>query len=229
MDLEQRGRVFVLRLGPGDNRLNPEQLSSLAAGLDAVEGESGPAALVTIGSADFYSNGYDLEWLRAQSPAAQRAFVESHERLLARLLRSTAPSVAAISGHAIGGGALVALAHDYRVMQVGRGAFWLPEIDVRIPFRPGMMALLQARLAPDVCRDLVLAGEKLRAERAREARVVDELADPAELLERAIARADALARKDRRTWGRMKARLYGSVADALDPPAGDADQSRGSP
>jgi enoyl-CoA hydratase/carnithine racemase len=229
MSLEQCGPVFVLRLGAGENRLNPDSLASLAQGLAVAEAESGPSALVTTGSPEFYSNGYDLDWLRAQPVDAQRGFVRSHEQLLARLLRSPVPSVAAVSGHAIGGGALVALAHDYRVMRADRASFWLPEIDARIPFRPGMTALLQARLAPDVCRDLVLSGERLSGQGARAARVVDEIAEPEVLLERAIARADALAQKDRRTWGRMKERLYGAVADALDPPSFEVDQSRGSP
>lgn len=230
MSLERRGRVFVLRLGAGENRLAPASLAALAEGLAEAEAESGPSALVTIGGPDFYSNGYDLEWLRAQPADSQRAFVRSHEQLLARWLRASVPTVAALSGHAVGGGALIALAHDYRVMSDGRASFWLPEIDARIPFRAGMMALLQARLAPDVCRDLVLSGERLSAQGARDARVVDEVAEPAALLERAIARAEALAEKDRRTWARMKSRLYGRVADALDPPdPQDPPQSRGSP
>jgi enoyl-CoA hydratase/carnithine racemase len=91
-----------------------------------------------------------------------------------------------------------------------------------------MVALLQARLAPDVCRDLVLAGARLPAEAALAGRVVDELVDAQGLLERAVARAEGLADKDRRTWGRMKQRLYGGVADALEAVVA-GDQSRGAP
>jgi enoyl-CoA hydratase/carnithine racemase len=228
MVLERLGPVFLLRLGEGENRLAPERLAAIAGALDVVEAEPGAAALVTTGGPDFYSNGYDLDWLRKQPREAQREFVHHHEQLLARLLRSPVPSVAALSGHAVGGGALLALAHDYRVMCGDRASFWLPEIDLRIPFRPGMVALLQARLAPDVCRDLVLGGERLAAEGARARRVVDELADPDDLLERALALARSLADKDRRTWGRMKQRLYGEVAEALEA-APAVDQSRGSP
>jgi enoyl-CoA hydratase/carnithine racemase len=228
MALERSGSIFLLRLGAGENRLDPDLLAALGEALDAAEAETGPAALVTTGGPDFYSNGYDLDWLRARPREAQRDFVRAHERLLARLLRSPIPSVAALSGHAVGGGALVALAHDYRVMRGDRATFWLPEIDARIPLRSGMLALLQARLAPDVCRDLALAGARLGAQAACARRVVDEVAEPASLLGRALDRAQTLAGKDRRTWGRMKRRLYGEVADALEGSA-EGGQSRGSP
>lgn len=216
MPLERCGPVFLLRLGDGENRLVPEQLDAWDAALDAAEAEPGAAALVSVGGAEFYSNGYDLDALRDWPAEVQREFVRRHERLLARLLRSPVPSVAALSGHAVGGGALLALAHDYRLMRDERATFWLPEIDARIPFRPGMVALLQARLAPGVCRDLVLGGTRLSAVVACEARVVDGLAPAEALLGAALERARALSGKHRRTWGRMKQRLYGAVADALE-------------
>jgi enoyl-CoA hydratase/carnithine racemase len=216
MRLERRQTVFVLGLGDDQNRLDARFLSDLDAALDEVVAAPEPAALVTTGGERFYCNGYDLDWLRSLPIAEQRDFVAAHQRLLARFLRLPVPSVAAIGGHAIGGGALLALAHDLRLMREDRGYFCLPEIDAGIPFRPGMMALLASRLAPDVCRDLVLSGERVGGVAAREARIVDESTTAGRLLPRAIERAEALARKDRCTYGRMKERLWGAVAAALD-------------
>lgn len=215
MRLERHGVVFLLDLGDDENRLDAERLAGFGAALDEVERSPGDCALVTRAHGDFFSNGYDLTRLHSLSREAQRAFVAQHERLLARLLVFPAPTLAVLQGHAVGGGALLALAHDWRLMRADRGFFWLPEIDAGIPFRPGMLALLRARMAPPVLRDVVLSGARLGGREALDAGVVDAALPEVELLPRALERADELARKDRRTFARMKQDLYGEIAKAL--------------
>lgn len=215
MQLERRESTFVLQLGDGENLLDAALLADLSAALDEVEAASGNTGLVTCGTGRFYSNGYDLDWLGSLSVDAQRAFVAEHQALLARLLLFPRPTAAAINGHAIGGGALLALAHDFRTMCADRGFFCLPEIDAGIPFRPGMIALLERRLAGHVIRDLVLGGAKVAAAKAHALGVVDETASEDALVERAVARLAPLAAKDRRSLRRMKERLYGATARAL--------------
>ena len=81
--------------------------------------------------------------------AAGRAavpFVERVHALLARVLESGVPTVGALQGHVFAAGAMLALAHDERVMRGDRGFFCLPEVDIRIPFTPGMSAPIAARL-----------------------------------------------------------------------------------
>ena len=78
-----------------------------------------------------------------------------------------------------------------------------------------MLALVAARLAPAVLRDLVLTGEKLGGRDACARGVVDLALSEAELIPRALEQAELLARKDRRTVAKMKERLYGEVAAAL--------------
>jgi enoyl-CoA hydratase/carnithine racemase len=206
MRLERRETTFVLCLGEGENRLDGALLADLDAALDEVEAAPGDPGLVTCGAGGFYSNGYDLDWLGALPVADQRSVVADHQALLARLVLFPRPTAAAINGHAIGGGALLALAHDFRTMRADRGFFCLPEIDARIPFRPGMIALLERRLAPEVCRDLVLGGAKIPGEGACARRVVDEAVAADAVVERAIARVTDLVAKQR---------LYGDVAEAL--------------
>jgi enoyl-CoA hydratase/carnithine racemase len=218
MRLERHGAVFLLDLGDGENRLDAEFVAGFDAALDEVERTDGDCALVTTGRGAHYSTGYDLVRMRSLSHEAQRDFVAQHQRLLARLVLLPVPTLAALQGHAIGGGALIALAHDWRFMREDRGYFCLPEIDARIPFRPGMVALLAARLAPTVLRDLALSGERLGGRDASARGVVDLALPETELLPRALERADELARKDRRTVAKMKERLYGEVASALRVP-----------
>jgi enoyl-CoA hydratase/carnithine racemase len=103
--VSEHGSVTLVDLGEGENRLSPEVLAGLSQLLDRLEQASGPAALVTHASGSFYSNGYDLDWLLGRPAGEQRAFVADHERLLARLLVLPVPTLAALPGHAVGGGA----------------------------------------------------------------------------------------------------------------------------
>jgi Delta3-Delta2-enoyl-CoA isomerase len=68
--------------------------------------------------------------------------------LLARVLVAPVPTVAAVNGHAFGAGSMLGIAHDVRVMRVDRGYYCFPEVDIHIPFMPGMAALIQAKLTP---------------------------------------------------------------------------------
>ena len=215
MRLERHGAVFLLDLGEGENRLDAHMLAGFDAALDEVERTEGDCALVTTARGAHFSNGYDLARMRSLSREAQRDLVAHHQRLLARLVVFPVPTLAALQGHAVGGGALLALAHDWRFMREDRGFFCLPEVDARIPFRPGMLALLAVRLTPAVLRDLALSGERLGGRDACARGVVDLALPETELLPRALERADALARKDRRTVATMKELLYGEVAAAL--------------
>jgi enoyl-CoA hydratase/carnithine racemase len=220
--LAREGRVLLLSFGEGENRLDQSFLDEFGALLDEAEAASSPAALVCLGGARHWSNGYDLDWLGSLEREARRAFIRAHQALLARLLLFPLPSVAALSGHAIGGGALLALAHDYRVMRRDKGFFVLPEIDAGIPFRQAMVGLLRAKLPPGTLRDAVLTGRRYDAVQARADGIVDETLLEEELLPAALARAAELAEKDRATFAAMKLRLYGDVAEALTSGSGSA-------
>ncbi|HEY9394028.1 MAG TPA: enoyl-CoA hydratase-related protein, partial [Nocardioides sp.] len=131
------GPVWTLDLGDGENRFSPDWLEAVGSALDQIESTTEPAVLVTIGGGKFYSNGLDLEWL-GQNLDQHDTYVARVEDLFARILTLPVPTVAAVNGHAFGAGAMLAMAHDYRVMREDRGYFCFPEVDIHIPFTVGM-------------------------------------------------------------------------------------------
>jgi len=208
IDLTRDGPVFVLRMRSGENRFNQPFVDALNGGLDEVERAGTPAALVTIGEDKFYSNGLDLTWLTGAGSADGPGFVGRFVAFLGRLLALPVPTVAAINGHAFAGGGMLAMAHDFRVMRADRGFFCLPEVDIGLPFTPGMAAVIQAKLAPAVCTDLMLTGRRVGGTEAAALGVVDETAGAEDLLARAVARAHALAGKAGATYGAIKRVMY---------------------
>lgn len=202
--------VAVLTIGDDENRFSLAWLEEVEAALDRVVEAGSP--LVTTGSGKFFSNGLDLEWAMAH-PEGFGDYAKRVERLLARFLTLPVPTVAAINGHAFGAGAMLAIAHDWRVMRADRGFFCLPEVDIRIPFTPGMAALLQAKLTPRTAVDAMTTGARFGGADAAAAGIVDGTAGEDALLADAIARVAGLQGKDVATLEAIKATMFaGPVA-----------------
>jgi enoyl-CoA hydratase/carnithine racemase len=216
VEITREGDVFVLAMQGGENRFNRSFVDALNGALDTVEASRGPAALVTVGGDKFYSNGLDLTWMAGDGASEGPGFVRAVLHLFARLLVFPVPTVAAINGHAFAAGAMLALAHDFRVMRADRGFFCLPEVDIHIPLAPGMTALIAARLDPRAFRDLVLTGARVGGTEARERGVVDDAVGAEAVLPAAIARAAALANKDRATYGALKRGMYEATVRVLE-------------
>jgi len=220
VDLSRRGAVFVLTMNAGENRFNRPFVDDLNAALDEVEASSGPAALVTTGGTEkFYSNGLDLAWMGSDAGREEGPrFVEDVIGLFGRLLAFPVPSVAALNGHAFAAGAMLALAHDFRVMRADRGFFCLPEVDINIPLAPGMTALIESKLSARVVVETVLTGARLGGPQALDRGIVDACVAAAEVVPHAVERAAALAGKDRATYGALKRGLYARALPIMNGP-----------
>lgn len=209
--LDRRGDVFVLSLGDGENRFDPDQCTALEQALVEVEAAERPRALVTTATGKFWSNGLDLEWLGANQDQLQ-SLIDQYHRLLAAFLGAGVPTVAAVQGHAFAAGAMLAAAHDQVVMRADRGYWCVPEADLGMPFTPGMTALLKARLPHRTAHDAMTTARRYGGPDAVAAGIVDEVAAEDDVLERAVERAVALAAKNADTLRTIKQRLY---TDAL--------------
>ncbi len=205
-------KIAILDLGDDENRFSPGFLDAVDAHLDEVVG-AGAQGLVTTGGGKFYTNGLDLDWLAANGDRTQW-YVGRVQGMLARMLTLPVPTAAAVVGHAFGAGAMLALAHDFRVMRADRGFFCFPEADIRIPFTPGMAALIQAKLTPQAAVASMTTGRRFGGDDAVSLGLVDAVA-----AEDAVTRAavDLLRPldKDPGTLGAIKQTMFGSAADAL--------------
>ena len=216
--LDRDGDVYVLDLGATENRFHPDSVAALNAVLDEVEAAAAPRALVTTATGKFWSNGLDLEWVGAHLEDSG-TFVDSVHALLARVLAFPVPCVAALQGHTFAAGAMLALAHDQRVMRADRGFFCLPEVDIHIPFTPGMGGLIQARLSPQAAHEAMTTGRRYGGADALAAGIVDATADEDAVLATAVQRAGALSGKHGPTLAAIKQSMYASALAALRQPS----------
>lgn len=209
--------VWTLNLGDDENRFSPQWLTQIEEALSAVRESKEPIALEITGTGKFFSNGLDLEWLQANA-AEWPAYVTRVHSLFSQVLALPVPTVCAINGHCFAAGAMLALACDYRVMRTERGFFCLPEVDINIPFSPGMSALIQSKLTPRSALDAMSTGRRYDAPAAREAGIVDAICDVEQLADTAHRMVAGLAGKDRGTLGTIKSVMYADVITALALP-----------
>ena len=208
--------VFVLTMVAEENRFNPTMLDAFDKALSEVEASEGPAAVVLTGQDKFFSNGLDLDWMMANAEQGGPALVANGlQALYKRLVSFPVATIAAVNGHAFAGGGMLALACDQIVMRTDRGFFCLPEVDINIPFTNGMAQLVQAKLSASAAYEAMLTGRRFSAEEALAAGFVAEAVPEAEVVPAAIARAQALASKDRNTVSTIKQRMYPGVIEAL--------------
>ena len=216
--VERRGAVTIVRMDRGENRFHPELLDALETVVGDIERDDAPAALVLTGTGKFFSNGLDLDYMGANPDQAEATLARVHA-LLGRALALEVPTVAAINGHAFAAGAMLALAFDVAVMREDRGYFCLPEADLGLPFTPGMNALITARLSPPVAHRAMATAHRFTGTDALAGGIVAELAPEAEVLERAVAHAEALAGKPRHSLGAIKRAMYAGAIETLNPAA----------
>ena len=215
-NLDYDGDIAILDLGDDENRFSPEFLDEVDAQLDAVLAK-GAHGLVTTADSKFYSNGLDLDWLGAHSDQGAW-YVGRVQGLLARMLTFPIPTAAAVVGHAFGAGAMLAIAHDFRVMRDDRGFFCFPEVDIRIPFTPGMAALIQAKLTPQAAVASMTTGRRFGGIDAQAHGLVDATASEGAVTTAATALLRPLGGKDSGTLGAIKQVMFGPAAQALQNP-----------
>ena len=160
LEREMHDTVAVVRMTNGQNLFDGAFVAGLEAELDAVERDEEITGLVLTGNDKYFSTGFDLEYLGGLDGEQLPAFILAAQQLVARVLTFPVPTAAAVNGHAFGIAAMLAVAHDQRIMRTDRGWWCLPEIDLGLPFQPFMVALIRSRLSDLTASEAVLSGRR---------------------------------------------------------------------
>ncbi len=180
------GPVRELRLErPPANALAPELVTALAEAVRAAPA-GGAEALVLSGAPGMFSAGLDVPYLLTLDRAGIADAWTGFYDLLRSLADSSVPIAAAITGHSPAGGAVLAIFCDRRVMAEGRFAIGLNEVQVGIPLPPALFGALVRVVGRRAAERLAVAGEMVSPDEALRVGLVDELAPPEQVVERAL-------------------------------------------
>ena len=207
--------LTLIRLDrPPVNAIDLDTLDALATALE--EAGERPGAIVLTGRPGAFSAGIDVRAAAAYSPEQRHAMVVGVNRLCLAAYRAPVPVVAAVSGHAIGGGLVLALCCDHRVGVEGAGVYALPEARAGVPFPAGAMAVVRAELDPATARRLALGDRRYTPEEALSAGILDELVPMHRVLAAAQEAAERLAALPSDTYRVVKHQLRASALAALE-------------
>lgn len=200
-----------------ENLIDVEMLVAWTEVLDRVEEATSPRPLVVTGTGRFWSTGLNLDEVSTYSNAQRIEFMSRFDSLLGRVLTAPFVTVAALNGHTIAGGALLALAHDYRIMREDRGFMSFPSVDVGVPFTPGMSALISAKIPQPAAHDLVVSCRQVGGSEAHTLGVVTGVAGEDTVVTRSLHLAASLNDKDPEVLRTVKRRLYAEASAMLTP------------
>jgi enoyl-CoA hydratase len=210
------GIAIVLLDKPPVNAFDLRLVRDAEECLKGVEKDPNIRAVVIAGKGKCFSAGLDLKTVPFYTPAKQRKMVEDLNRTVAWLYGFSLPTVAAVNGHAIAGGFILAIACDYRVGTIASCRLGVTETRVGIPFPVSTMEVLRAELAPAVARSMTLAGRTIGPEYALANGVLDELRPTEEVLTRAKEVALEFAALPRKGYAKIKRQLRGETLARME-------------
>lgn len=145
--------VEILIEGPGKNALGSALIDKLSAQMDAASG----APLLFTGSGDAFSAGLNLKEVVSLEAEGMNAFLDRLENFIRKIWLYPGPTVAAVNGHAIAGGCIVAMACDVAIATSNpRVRIGLNEVALGLRFPPGILRFVKARVSTDHLSEVVL-------------------------------------------------------------------------
>jgi 3,2-trans-enoyl-CoA isomerase len=194
---ERDESLLILSLARGKaNALNYALVDELYSAVSAAAVDGSVRGLVLASDRPrFFSSGFDIREVFQYDRDGMAAFFGRFIDLYESLYRFPKPVVAALSGHTFAGGAILAIACDFRIMAMGDFGFALNEVNLGLALSPGIRRMLVDAIGVARGREVLLFGEPLSPVRAHEIGLVRELASPEQVRGRAIACARFLASK----------------------------------
>lgn len=216
LDVEQRSGVTVVRLRHGKvNALDLELLRAITA---AMRDADDNAAVLITGSGTAFSAGVDLHRVVAGGQPYVQEFLPALARTFMAIFDHPGPVLAAINGHAIAGGCVIAAACDVRVMSQGK--IGLAELSVGVPFPPSAMEILRHTVGPAAGR-LVLTAALLDAPQAQSIGLIDDVEAPDALLDSVLHRAQTMAQIPADVFAFTKRQLQQPARERIAARSGD--------
>jgi len=206
MEIQTTSGIAVLPMRAGKaNAIGSAFLDRLSAQLDAVESSRASALVLT---------GLDLPEVAALDRSGLERFIRRFSEVMLRVFTLPVPVVAAINGHAIAGGCVLALQADVRLAAAGDYRIGLNEVQIGLGLPAVVLETLRCQVSPASLGPVALEGRLLAPEEALAFGLVEAVVPPAVLLEQARGRAAELAALPRPAFRDVKQALRGPAAAA---------------
>lgn len=218
IDRTDEAGIAILQMdAPPANVLTTEFAEALSAALADLHADETVGGVVLTGTGSAFSAGVELFRVVDGGDPYVRGLLAAVGDFFGRLRSFPKPMIAAINGHAIAGGAVMACGCDYKVMAEGKGRVGLPELMVGVPFPSVALEMVRSAVPARYHREVMLLGNSYGVEEAVERGFVDEIVPADALLSRAHEVASALATIPPATFSLTKRQWYAADPSTLEP------------
>jgi len=208
--------IAVVALKRGKvNALNDEVVAELDRTFDAIANDPEVQACILTGHGSFFSFGFDVPGFMDHTREDFAAFLERFTDFYTKLFTFPKPVVAALNGHTVAGGCMLALACDRRIVAEGRGRIALNEVTFGASVFAGCVAMLQTCVGRHNAERILFSGAMLGPAEALELGLVDRVVSPAELIPAAEALAGDLAGGDATAFASIKKLVREPIAEQM--------------
>ncbi len=192
-DVERKNDIEILRMqyGPA-NAMDLNFCLELTKQVRQLEVSSSRAIVLT-GQGKIFCAGVDLPQLLDGGVKYVRHFLPALDEVLETLFFHPKPIVAAVNGHAIAGGCLLAACADRRLMAAGKARIGVPELRVGVPFPTVPLEIMRARTGSSFFEEVLLGGATYVPDGALHRGLIERVVDSESLLAEAITLAESLA------------------------------------
>ncbi len=203
---ERRNGIFVATLMRGKaNTLNLSIIEELNAAVEEAARDEAIRGLVLASDRPrFFSAGFDFREVLHYDRETMTLFFTRFIDLYESIYLLPKPVVAAVSGHAVAGGAILAISCDVRILAKGDFGFSLNEINLGLVLPPGVVRMAVSAVGSNHARQMLLFGDPLTPERALEVGLAHALVEPEAVLDAAITCCTALAEKPSGAYAAVK-------------------------
>ena len=216
IEVQKNNDIAVLMIHRGKvNALNGEVVEQMRASLDALKDDPLIKAIIITGAGKFFSFGFDIPEFLSFSKEQFTQFLINFTDLYACLFLYPKPVVAALNGHTIAGGCMLALACDHRIMVTGKAKISLNEITFGSSVFAGSAEMLRFWVGNAGATKVLYSGKMYTAEEAKEIGLVDELATDANLMATASDTASVLASTSSPAFASIKTLLRRNIAEEM--------------
>lgn len=194
IQIESHEKVIVLKLNRGiTNAINLEFINELGGIIEKIKADSHVKGIVLTSSNEkFFSIGFDIPELFDLSKKDFSNFYHSFNQLSIALYTLPKPTIAAMTGHAIAGGCILALCCDYRFIAEGRKLMGLNEIRLGVPIPYPADCILRSLVGTRNAREITDNGDFYEPEKLHQLEMVDEILPLKKVLPESIKKVNHL-------------------------------------
>ncbi len=216
IEVQKSDGIATLMLRRGKvNAINGALVDELRKALKSLEDDPEAGSIILTGSGRFFSFGFDVPEFLLFEREDFREYLISFTDLYAYLFLYPKPVVAALNGHTIAGGCMLALACDHRIMASGRARISLNEINFGASVFAGATEMLRFWAGSANANHILFSGAMYSAEEAKGLGLVHEVVTPDALIDSARKVASGLASKYPPAFATIKSVLRKSIIEEM--------------